>query len=112
MTPDLKEKRKHQRINRKFVLKVAAEGDSPVTRDWTLVTTKNMSAGGVMFTYDRTLREGTPLDFTIFFPDHSVKCKGQVNRIVSAEAQPLVNVAASIEGLLEKDLEFLTRNAV
>ena len=68
MTPDVKEKRKHQRINRKFVLKVAAEGDSPVARDWTLVTTKNMSAGGVMFTYDRTLREGTPLDFTIFFP--------------------------------------------
>ena len=107
MSP-VKEKRRHQRTDRKFVLRVADSNTQ--SKEWTLVTSKNLSAGGVMFTYDKELKEGTPLDFTIYFPDHAVDCKGQVYRTSSADLQPLVSVAASIEGLPEKDREFLARN--
>ena len=105
------EKRKHQRIDRKFVLRVASEGESSVAEDGTLVTSRNMSAGGVLFTYDRQLKEGTSLDFTIYFPDHAVHCKGQVHRTVSCEPAPLVSVAASLEGLDQSDLDFIAKNA-
>ena len=111
MNPSSNEKRKHQRIDKKFVLRVDAEGASSVAKGWTLVTSQNLSAGGVLFTYDRVLKKGTPLNFTIFFPDHSVKCKGEVHRSVAAAQEPLVDVAASIEGLPQKDLDFITRQA-
>ena len=110
MTDSPAEKRKHQRINKKFVLQVAAEGKSSDVRDWTLVTTRNVSAGGVLFTYDRPLKEGTPLAFTIHFPDHAVKCKGQVFRTSPGEQKPFVSVAASLVGLGQRERDFLEKN--
>ena len=105
------EKRKYQRINKKFVLQVAAEGTSSNAKDWTLVTSKNMSAGGVLFTYDRPLKEGTSLAFTIHFPDHTVKCKGQVSRTSPGDQKPFISIAASLEGLGQRERDFLEKNA-
>ena len=111
MVEVIAEKRKYQRINKKFVLEVAADGATSDARDWTLVTTRNMSAGGVLFTYDRALKSGTPLVLTIHFPDHVVSCKGRVNRATPSEDKPFVSVAASLEGLGPREVDFLQKNA-
>ena len=105
------EKRKYQRISKKFVLEVAAEGATADAKDWTLVTSRNLSAGGVLFTYDRPLKEGTPLAFTIHFPDHAINCKGQVYRASPGERKPFVSIAASLEGLGQRERDFLEKNA-
>ena len=101
------EKRKFKRISRKFVLQVAANGYSADSKDWTLVTSQNLGAGGVLFTFDRALEKGTPLAFTIHFPDDVVNCRGRVLRSSPAGKKPFVHIAATLEGLSEREVEFL-----
>ena len=107
------DKREHRRLDKKFVLKVAPEGEKQiVSRQWTLVTSKNISAGGVLFTYDRRLREGTPLTFNIHFPKKTIDCAGVVRRSSPSSVQPLVNIAARLDGLSGIDREFIEQYAV
>lgn len=108
MSPSQPDKRKYHRINKKFVLRVAADGTSAIAPEWTLVTSQNLSAGGVLFTYDRALKAGTSLAFKIHFPDHrSIDCNGKVFRVSARSEKPLVSVAASLEGLGERDRDFI-----
>ena len=110
MSPNQPEKRKYRRINQKFVLTVAADGTSAIAPEWTLVTCQNLSAGGVLFTYDRTLKAATPLAFKIHFPDRrSIDCNGKVFRTSPRSEKPLVSVAASLEGLGMNDREYIER---
>ena len=111
MTPSSNlNKRQYPRLNKKVVLQVAPQGGKEsVLSHWTLVTAKNISAGGVLFTYDRTLNTGTPLTFTIHFPEKTIRCEGIVHRTSPAEHQPLVNVAARLEGFHDGDREFIER---
>lgn len=109
MTPiALLEKRKHRRLSQKFILKVAPQGqEAGVSSQWTIVTSKNISAGGVLFTYDRRLAPGTPLTFKIHFPEKTLDCSGVVYRTSPSALQPLVSVAAKLDGLGLSDREFI-----
>ena len=111
MTPiQIAEQRKHPRLQKKFVLHVSPEGgDETTTSQWTLVTSKNISAGGVMFTYDRPLEIGTKIFFKIFFPERSIQCSGVVHRTHPSVLEPLVNIAVRLDGFGRGDLEFIER---
>jgi hypothetical protein len=107
MTPQ-SDKRQFRRLDKKFVLRVAPKGErETISPDWTIVTSKNISAGGVYFTYDRALNHGTPLSFKIHFPEKTIDCKGTVYRTSPSPFQPLVNVAAKLEGLGHTDRDFI-----
>ncbi len=107
------DKREYRRLDKKFVLKVAPEGEThTVSHQWTLVTSKNISAGGVLFTYDRRLREGTLLTFRIHFPKRTIDCAGVVRRSSPSAIQPLVNIAARLDGLSGDDREFIEQYSV
>jgi hypothetical protein len=108
MTP-ASDKREYPRSERKVVLEVAPKdgGLGSVASHWTLVTSKNISAGGVLFTFDRVLDQGTALDFSIHFPEKTIRCAGIVHRTSPAAHQPLVNVAARLEGFRRGDREFI-----
>ena len=109
MTPK-DDRRQHLRLDKKVVLKVVPKGEAEViAQEWTIVTSKNISAGGVMFTYDRKLEEGTPLTFEIHFPERTIDCTGVVYRSNPSSLQPLVNVAAKLENLCRGDREFIER---
>ena len=104
------DRREHRRLDRKVVLKVVPkDGPEKVAEEWTIVTSKNISAGGVMFTYDRKLAQGTPLTFRIHFPERTIDCTGVVYRSNPSSLQPLVNVAAKLENLCRGDREFIER---
>lgn len=109
MTPlSSAEKRKHVRLEKKFVLRVAARGEEEtVSTQWTLVTSKNISAGGVLFTYDRPLDDGTALHFKIHFPKKTIECSGVVRRTNPTGLEPLVSVAARLDDLSRLDREFI-----
>ena len=109
MTPSgSAENRKHPRMNRKVVLRVAPQGEEQtISKQWTLVTSKNISAGGVLFTYDRPLDTGTALQFNIHFPKKTIQCSGTVRRTNPSALEPLVNVAARLENLDRLDREFI-----
>ena len=113
MTPlNSAEKRQHPRLDKKFVLCVAPQGEEQsVSTQWTFVTSKNISAGGVLFTYDRPLADGTALTFSIHFPGKTIQCSGVVRRTSPTALQPLVNVAAKLDGLASLDREFIEQYA-
>ena len=109
MTPsNPSDKRKSRRLDKKVVLRVSTE-DRPesAAAAWTIVTSKNISTGGVLFTYDRALDQGTPLRFKIHFPEKTIDCAGTVHRTHPAELRPLVRVAARLEDLGRSDREFI-----
>lgn len=104
------EKRKDRRADKKFVLRVAPQGGKEmVAENWTIVTSKNISAGGVLFTYDRMLNQGTPLTFKIHFPEKTIDCQGTVFRTGPSVLTPLVSVAARLDRLEEIDREYIER---
>ena len=113
MSPvQIADKRKHPRLDKKFVLRVSPEGaEETTTSQWTLVTSKNISAGGVMFTYDRALEKGTPLAFKIYFPHKTIHCSGVVHRTHPSVLEPLVNIAAKLEGFGQAEREFIESHA-
>ena len=104
------EKRKYPRIDKKVVLRVAPQGEKEtVSPHWTFVTSKNISVGGVLFTYDRPLDKGAVLSFKIHFPEKTIQCSGVVYRTNPSDIQPLVNIAAKLEGLASLDREFIEK---
>ena len=106
------EKRNHPRLDKKIVLRVAAQGEEEtISMSWTFVTSKNISAGGVLFTYDRPLNDGTPLNFKIHFPKKTIECSGVVKRTNPSGLEPLVNVAARLDSLSSLDREFIEQYA-
>ena len=110
MVPPSADKRKDRRLDKKLVLRVAPDGgQSQVSPSWTIVTSKNISAGGVLFTYDKRLNEGTPLTFQIHFPEKTIDCSGVVYRSSPSALEPLVNIAAKLQGLGRGDREFIER---
>jgi len=113
MTPQsAAEKRIHPRLEKKIVLRVAPQGqEETVSMSWTFVTSKNISAGGVLFTYDRPLDDGTPLQFKIHFPKKTIECSGVVRRTNPSGIEPLVNVAARLDSLSSIDREFIEQYA-
>ena len=112
-TTSIADKRKYRRLEKKCVLRVDPKGEAgTVAPQWTIVTSKNISAGGVLFTYDRRLQAGTPLAFRIHFPERTIDCSGVVFRTGPAPIQPLVSVAAKLEGLNGRDREFIEQYAV
>lgn len=108
MTPQgSAEKRSYRRIAKKIVLRVESNGKSKEISPWTLVTTQNFSAGGVLFTYDKKISEGTKLHLKMHFPDRAIGCDAVVHRTLPGAQEPLVNVAASLEGLNPMDKEII-----
>ena len=102
------EKRSSPRLEKKVVLRVAPQGEEEtVSMSWTLVTSKNISAGGVLFTYDRPLEDGTVLNFKIHFPNKTIACSGSVKRTNPTGLDPLVSVAAKLDDLSRSDREFI-----
>ena len=100
------DQRRHKRIYRKLVLRVAENG-SNCPPEWSIVASQNFSGGGVLFTFDRPLEKGTSLLFMIHFPDRSFNCHGTALRSSPGFQAPLVNVAATIEGLTKKEMDFI-----
>ena len=112
MTPlaqAIDEKRKHTRTDRTILVRVAPQQDSGAAPQWTIVSSKNLSAGGLLFGFDRQLERGTPLYVRIHFPDRSIDCNAMVQRSSPGVMGPLTNVAISLKGLEKGEREFIRR---
>lgn len=106
------EKRANPRSSRKIILEVEANGVSKDVSPWTLVTTQNFSASGVLFTFDHAIPAGTKFHVKIHFPEKAIGCEALVHRALPGFRQPLVNVAASLQGLASADREFIQNHIV
>ena len=103
------DKRKHERIDKKILLRVSlSEKDG--APQWTIVTSKNISASGILFGYNQKLDKGTPLYLRIHFPEQSIDCTATVRRTSPGMYEPLNEVAVSLKGLDKTEQEFIERH--
>lgn len=91
------EKRRAPRIYRRFILRAAAFGEDP--KRWSFVTIHNLSASGILFTYDKPVREGMWMHLKIDFPERVIECLGHVARVTGARESSCHEVAAHLEDI-------------
>ena len=105
------DKRKHERIEKKVLVKVSTQENDGGAPQWTIVTSKNISMGGLLFGFNKKLDRGTPLYLRIHFPDQSIDCTATVRRTIPGTYEPLNDVAVSLKGL-EKNEQALIEKYV
>ena len=103
------EKRKHDRIDKKILLRVSMQ-EKDGAPEWTIVTSKNISANGVLFGFNQKLDRGTPLYLRIHFPDQAIDCTATVRRTSPGIQEPLTDVAVALKGLEKSDREVIERH--
>jgi hypothetical protein len=79
------ERREYRRITKSFMswlrlIPCARKNRQPVA--WDIVTTRDLSAGGMLFSYDRQIDIGIGARFRVIFPfaDHLIECAGEIIR--------------------------------
>ena len=99
------ERRRARRLYKRFVLRVALFEEKPLK--WSHVTIHNLSSTGVLFTFDRQVRQGMLLCLKIDFPDRVIECLGRVVRMVGPPTALFRDVAVHIEGLSAADRSYV-----
>jgi hypothetical protein len=112
----MEERRRHKRISKSFMswLKFfrGEQEDKRVEHsyEWDMVTTRDLSAGGILFNYDKQVGIGIGAKFKVVFPfaDHLIECTGKVIRdekvsTVSMPNTDLHRVAAQFGSIKESD---------
>jgi hypothetical protein len=110
------ERRQYKRIKKNFVTRFQLKGERPrkqKTENWEMVITQNLSAGGVLFNYDKEIQAGSKIDLLVNFPQakHPINCTGQVIRIDRNTNISLLKVAASFVDIDEEDKHAISRAA-
>ena len=75
---------------------------------WDLITTKNLSAGGLLFNYYKEVPVGAELELRIVFPlaDRPIECIGKVirsQRIIDNGVKSAYRIAACFEDINDQD---------
>ena len=113
-TMNWEEKRKHKRIQRKFVAHFHVRPHDPAAKTkWDIVTVRNLSAGGVLFNYDKELTEGRIVDFKINFPGckDPIVCVAKIIRIEAPVDYGILPTAVFFAEISEKDKKAIDRLA-
>ncbi len=101
----MSEKRRVPRLYRRFILRAAAVSDQPLR--WSFVTIHDLSASGILFTYDRPVHAGMVMHLKIDFPQRVIECVGRVVRVTGTRDNAHRNVAARFEGMSAQDQQFM-----
>jgi hypothetical protein len=95
-----------KRATRRFALRlpVSVDHDENGVQDRSPAQTRDISARGICFYLDSSLREGAPIEFTLTLPPEitltesiQVRCKGRVVRVDGAGVEGKMAVAAVID---------------
>ena len=99
------EKRASRRIQRRFILRVAAFGEQPPR--WSYVTIRDLSSAGALFTYDRPAHVGLLMLFKVEFPGRVIECMGRIRRLGEMRDHGCQDVGASFEGMRAEDKKYI-----
>jgi len=114
----MKNKRKYRRVYKDFMVRFRVKPDETKKKEpigWDIVTTSNLSAGGMLFNYDKNLPIGTKIELRIIFPmaEGTINCIGKVLRanVTSKDAQYSICKIAAIFEKIRKDNQQLIERA-
>jgi hypothetical protein len=107
------EKRKHRRIYKTILARFRTypKGLEYKPSHWDIVSLNDLSAGGLLFRYNKKIRVGTYLNFLIPFPgsQEPISCLAKVLRLKSREL--LYDVAASFTDIDDENTGRINKNA-
>ncbi|GJQ60730.1 MAG: PilZ domain-containing protein [Candidatus Scalindua sp. AMX11] len=111
---NLSEKREYKRreipvLARFRVKKYKGQEMSPFY--WEMVSVKNVSAGGLLFYYNRNLGSDSLLDLKIdiSYTTPTISCVGKVVRIEEPQPHSLFRIAASFSELSKEEKELINK---
>lgn len=96
-----------RRIRKRFVLRAAVHGEEPLR--WSYCTIHNLSASGILFTYDRPIALGAFLYLKIDFPDRLVECTGEVMRYTGNQFEKVKDLGVRFVQMHDLDRDYVQR---
>ena len=107
----MKERREYRRIDKSFLtrLKIMPSKLNKLKEAfWDLITTRNLSVGGLLFNYYKEVPVGAEVELKIVFPlaDRPIECIGKVIRsqkIIDNGIKSAYRIAAEFEDIDEQD---------
>jgi c-di-GMP-binding flagellar brake protein YcgR len=117
MTNDsIQERRQYKRIKKNFIARFRLKNDVSAisdTNNWEMITTQNLSAGGLLFNYDKEIQIRSIIDMFINFPQIKtpVNCVSRVLRIDKGSSSSLIKVAANFINISENDKQAINKAA-
>jgi hypothetical protein len=88
------------------------EGQEISSPDWDIVAVKNLSAGGMVYDYNKKLKLDSLLNLEIDFfkSTPSINCVGRVVRIEKSQANSMFSIAAKFTEIGEEEKEMINTN--
>ena len=107
----MKERREYRRIDKSFLtrLKIMPSKLNKLKEAfWDLITTRNLSVGGLLFNYYKEVPVGAEVELKIVFPlaDRPIECIGKVIRsqkIIDNGVKSAYRIAAQFDDIKEQD---------
>ena len=103
------ERRQHKRIEKQYVTRV----NDRISGGWNIAFIRNISAGGLLFHYDKKLNPGALIDFKVSFgmAKEPIECVGKVLRVKAATDAPVYEIATVFVLIKETDSRLINRVA-
>ncbi len=112
-----REKRRFERIEKPFIVKLQTIPEEPKERispDWDMVVSRDLGAGGLFFYSSKNLGIGTALDLKIGFSTSSppIECAGIVVRVKEQPYTSIFGIGAAFTKIDEQDMEMINKTAL
>ncbi len=110
-------RRKYKRIEKPYMARLKVkqyEGLKISTSEWGIVALKDLSAGGVLFNYNKNLEIGSLLDLKIdvSIATPTIKCAGRVTRIEHTQPHSILRIATEFTEISEQEKEMINTTVV
>jgi hypothetical protein len=108
------ERRKYKRKEKPFVVRfrtIPLVAKNMVSTDWDMVPVKNLSAGGMLFNYNKSLELDSLLDFTIDIPKYTptINCVGKIIRIEELQFNSRFRTGIEFIGIGKQEKELISK---
>jgi hypothetical protein len=110
-----RERRKYKRTEKPYMARLRIkqyEGLGISSSEWDTVVLKDLSAGGVLFNYNKNLGIGSLLDLKIDVSTAipTIKCAGRVTRIEQSQPHSILRIATEFTGIDEHEKKIINTN--
>jgi hypothetical protein len=109
-----RERREYERREKPYMVRfrtIPLVAKNMVSTDWDVVAAKNLSAGGMLFNYNKNLELDSLLDFKIDIPKYTptINCVGKIIRIEELQPTSLFRIEIKFTDIGEQEKELLSK---
>ncbi len=107
------ERRKYRRIERRYITRFRIKPDKIqkiASSNWDLIGVKNLSAGGILFTYHENLGIDSTLDLKIDISQSTptINCVGKIIRIDSSQPHSMFRIVTEFTEIEDQEKEMIS----